>query len=277
MNLWIIKNIKFGYRYTTNKSIRKNISEYFDDYLLNILSTKGTDNDKLIIVGGLFSNTNPSIVAISDAHKYLIKLSSIINVVLISTPNDIRYFDGNNYSTLDLFNNIKNIEVKSYDKEDAITFGECVIDIENNKIRILNNEIDIPNAIQFEDNDEPGGIFINRMSDNKFTLLNNKFSPKHITHEINTFDDFKKIKKGNNIIHLIINNDLDEENKALLNIEIFKLNPSSVKYKNEKSTPKVKLIEDFDIKRKIYDTIGDDEELKTQFDRIIKITKTHKN
>jgi len=273
MNLWIIKNIKFGYRYTTNKSIRKNISEYFDDYLLNIISTKGTNQDNLIIVGGVFSNTNPSIVAISDAHKYLIKLSEIIKIILVSTPDDIRYFDGNNYSTLDLFKNINNIEIVSYNKDDIIKFGDCIIDIENSKIELLNKKIDIPNAIQYEDDDEPGGIFINRMSDNKHTILNNKYSPKHITYEINSFDDFKDIKKDNNIIHLIINNDLDEENKALLNIEIFKLNPSSVKYKNEKIIEKTKLIGDFDIKRTIYDAVGDNEELKNQFDRILKISK----
>lgn len=273
MNLWIIKNIKFGYRYTTNKSIRKNISEYFEDYLLNILSTKGSSNDKFIIVGGLFSNTNPSLVAIADAHKYLTKISNIMKVVLISTPNDIRYFDGSTYSTLDLFSNIDNIEVKSYDKDEFISYGDCSIDIKNSKIRITSDEINIPNAIQFDDNDEPSGVFINRVSDNKHTILNNKFSPKHITYEINTFEDFKQIKTENNIIHLIVDNDLMEENKSLLNVEIFKINPSSIKYKNEKVITNNKLIEEFDIKGKIYDAINNDSKLKTQFERILEISK----
>jgi len=273
MNYWIIKNIKFGYRYTTNKSIRKNISEYFDNYLLNILSTKGSSNDKLIIVGGLFSNTNPSIVAISDATKYLTQISNLMKVVLISTPNDIRCFDGNNYSTLDLFKNIENIEVVTYDEDVFISYGECVIDIENSQIKILDNIVDIPNAIQFDDDDEKSGIFINRMSDNKFTVLTNKFSPNHVTYEINSFDDFKKVKKDNNIIHLIVDGDLAEENKGLLNIEIFKVNPSSIKYKNEKVITNNKLVGDFDIEKTIYDTIGDNSELRNQFDRILKISK----
>ena len=273
MNLWIIKNIKFGYRYTTNKSIRKNISEYFDNYLLNILSTKGSSNDKLIIVGGLFSNTNPSIVAISDATKYLTQISNLMKVVLISTPNDIRCFDGNNYSTLDLFKNIENIEVVTYDEDVFISYGECVIDIENSQIKILDNIVDIPNAIQFDDDDEKSGLFINRMSDNKFTVLTNKFSPNHVTYEINSFDDFKKVKKDNNIIHLIVDGDLAEENKGLLNIEIFKVNPSSIKYKNEKVITNNKLVGDFDIEKTIYDTIGDNSELRNQFDRILKISK----
>ncbi len=273
MNLWIIKNIKFGYRYTTNKSIRKNILEYFDDYLLDLISSKGSSDDKLIIVGGLFSNTNPSIIAISDATNYLTKLSKIVKVVLISTPNDIRFFDGNNYSTLDLFNNIDNIEVKPYDKNDVISYGDCVIDIENSVLKINDNEVIIPNIIQFDDDSEKTGIFINRMSDNKYTILNNKFSPKHITYEINSFDDFKIIEKDNNIIHLIVNDALSEENKTRLNLEIFKINPSSVKYKNEKNEKNIKLVEDFDIISKIYNTIGEDSEVKKQFDKILEISR----
>jgi len=273
MNLWIIKNIKFGYRYTTNKSIRTNILEYFDNYLLNILSSKGSSNDKLIIVGGLFSNTNPSIIAISDAINYITKISQLMNVILISTPNDIRYFDGDNYSTLDLFKNIDNVEVKSYNKDDFISYGECIIDIENSIIKIGDDSIDIPNIIQFDDNDEKSGIFINRMSDNKYTVLSNKFSPKHITYEIESFEDFNNIEKSNNVIHLIVNNELAEENKARLNLEIFKVNPSSVKYKNEKIEKNIKLVEDFDIISKIYSTIGENQEVKNQFDKIIEISR----
>ena len=273
MNLWIIKNIKFGYRYTTNKSIRKNILEYFDNYLLDILSTKGSSDDKLIIVGGLFSNTNPSIIAISDAIDYIIKISKIMKVILISTPNDIRFFDGDNYSTLDLFKNIHNIEVKSYDKDEFISYGDCVIDIENSVIKIDGHDIDIPNMIQFDDDDEKSGIFINRMSDNKYTILNNKFSPKHITHEINSFEDFKNVIKDNNIIHLIVNDDLSVDNKTRLNLEIFKVNPLSVKFKNEKNEKINKLVDNFDIIDKIYDTIGDNVDVKKQFDKIIQISQ----
>lgn len=273
MNLWIIKNIKFGYRYTTNKSIRKNISDYFDNYLLNILSSKGSSNDKFIVVGGLFSNTNPSIVAISDAYKYIKKISDIMSVILISTPDDIRYFDGDNYSALDLFKNTNNIDVISYNENDFISYSDCIIDVKNSQIKISENIIDIPNAIQFEEDDTKSGLFIYKMTGNKFTVLNNNYSPNHVTYEINTFDDFKNIKNDNNIIHLIVNNELAEENKTMLNLEIFKINPSSIKYKNEKIVEKTKLVEDFDIKGKIYATIGDKEELKTQFDRILEINK----
>ena len=273
MNLWIIKNIKFGYRYTTNKFIRKNILEYFDNYLLDILLTKGSSDDKLIIVGGLFSNTNPSIIAISDATDYLTKMSKIMKVVLISTPNDIRFFDGDNYSTLDLFKNINNVEIKSYDKDEFISYGECVIDVDNSVIKINGDIIDIPNIIQFDDNDGKCGIFINRMSDNKYTILNNKFSPNHITYEINSFEDFNNIEKGNNVIHLIIDGNLSIENKTKLNLEIFKINPSSVKFKNEKIEKNIKLVDNFDIRDKIYDTIGDDSEVKKQFDKIIEISQ----
>jgi hypothetical protein len=273
MNIWVIKDIKFGYRYTTNKSIRNNIIDYFDNYFLNLLSSKGSSNDKLIIVGGLFSNTNPSIVAISDAYKYLTKISEIMKIVLISTSDDIRFFDGDYYSTLTLFSNINNIEVKPYNINDFISYGNCIIDVENSIIKINNEEIDIPNIIQFDDNDRTSGIFIYRISDDKYTIINNKFSPKHITYEINTFEDFKNVKKDNNIIHLIIDEKLSDENKTLLNIEIFKTNPSSIKYKSEKISEKIKLVSDFDIKGKIYDTIGENTDIKKQFDRILEICR----
>lgn len=273
MNLWITKNIKFGYRYTTNKSIRKIITEYFDNYLLNLLSTKGSSSDKFIIVGGIFSNTNPSIIAISDAYNYLTKISNMMNVVLIPTQNDIRYFDGNTYSTLSLFKDINNIEIKEYSNNNFISYGNCIIEYNTNKIKILDNEFDIPNAIQFDENDGKCGIFVNRIIDDKYILITNKYSPKHMMYEINTFNDIKSIKKDNNLIHLIIDNNLFEENKTLLNIEIFRLNPVSIRYKNQKKDKKNKLIEDFNIKRKILETIGDDNKLNQQFQRILDISK----
>lgn len=273
MNLWIIKNIKFGYRYSTNKTIRHTISDYFDNYLLNILSSKGSTNDKFIIVGGLFSNTNPSIVAISDAIKYIRKISNIMNVVLISTPNDIRYFDGDYYSSLDLFENIDNVEVNKYNKENFISYGDCIIDVENSNIKISNDEIEIPNAIQFDEIDGKCGIFINKVNSNKHTIIMNKYSPQHVTYEINTFNDFKNIEKNNNIIHLIIDDKLIDENKTLLNLEVFKLNPTSIRYKNEKKYKKNKLDSNFDIKKKILDSIGDDSRLINQFNRILQISK----
>jgi len=111
MNIWITKDTKFGYRYTTNKSIRKNILEYFNEYLYNLLLNKSSKDDKFIIVGGLFSNTNPSIIAISDAVKCITKLSNILTVVLIPNKNDIRTFDGESFSTLSVFKNIPNVEI----------------------------------------------------------------------------------------------------------------------------------------------------------------------
>lgn len=273
MNIWITKNIKFGYRYTTNKSIRNSIIDYFDNYLLNILSSKGRSNDKFIIVGGLFSNTNPSIIAISDAHKYITKISKIMKVILITTPDDIRQFDGVDYSTLTIFENNNNVEIRTYDKDDFISYNDCVIDIKNDMIKVLDKELPIPSAIQFDDNSHKIGLFVNRVEDNKFTILNNSFSPKHKTYEINDFTDFEKIIINGDIIHLIIDHKLVEENDTKLNVEIFKVDPKSVKYKNKTTQvlENTNNITTFDVKQNIVDAIGEDDGVKNQFNRILTI------
>jgi hypothetical protein len=196
-----------------------------------------------------------------------------MEVVLISTPNDLRFFDGENYTALDIFNSIKNVNIIPYDKDGFISFNDCVIDINNNLIKISGKELEIPSAIQFDDNDEKVGLFVNRINDNKFTILPNKYSPKHVTYEINDIDDFRKIENKKNFIHLIINNELVNSNKSLINMELFKINPTSVKYKDEKKEKNIKLVDNFDIRSKIYDAIGNNEKLKTQFDRILDINK----
>ena len=45
------------------------------------------------------------------------------------------------------------------------------------------------------------------------------------------------------------------------------------KNKNEKIEKNIKLVEDFDIISKIYATIGEDQEVKNQFDKIIEISR----
>jgi hypothetical protein len=265
MKLWIVKDINFGYRYTTNKYIRKNIKDYFDNYLMNLLLKKSKNSDKFIISDKLFYNTNPSLVAISDATEYINKISKIIEVYLISSENNMRNFDGDNYSTLDLFKNNDNVNIV----DSGIKLHNCIIN--NNTVEINANIIDIPNIIQYDIECKLGGILIYRTEDDKYMLMKNDYSPKHIIYEINSFEDFNNIDKGNDYIHLIINDNFYIENKTKLNLEIFKLNPQSVKYKNKVVENKTN-ITNFDISKTIYDAIGDNNDLKNQFDRILNIT-----
>lgn len=267
MKIWVIKNIKFGYRYTTNSYTRKIILNYFNEYLYNLISSKAKKDDLFIIAGGVFSNTNPSIISIDDANNCLMKLSKVINVILIPNNNDIRMFDGELYSTLKIFNNI-NVEI--FEDGKPISYNNCIIDSNNGLITINEEIISIPNAIAFEKEDGIPSIFV--IADNgKHMLLKNNFSPKHITYEINKFSDFDKIENDNNFIHLIINNDLAEENKTLLNMNIFKINPISVKYNNESKKEILNNVAtegNFNIVDKITDAIKDDAKLIEQFKRI---------
>ena len=274
MNIWVTKDTKFGYKYTTNKISRSLILNYFNDYLFNLLSSKSNKNDLLIIAGGLFSNTNPFIIAITDAVNCLTKISKIINIVLIPNDKDLRSFDGESYSTLNIFRNIPRVQI--LDSNENTTYNNSNIDINNGIINIDNKIIPIPVAIEFEKGDSTSGIFINR-EDGKYMILSNKFSPKHIIYEINEFSDFDKIEVNENIVHLIINNKLIEENKSLLNINIFKYKPTSIKYTDDVEESvideeKIEINTNFSIIQTINDNIDDDHVLK-QFERVLKIYK----
>ena len=271
MKYWIVKDTKFGYRYTTNKNTRKILLDYFDDYLYNLLLSKGSKSDKLLIVGGLFSNTNPSIIAITDAYNCISKLSKIINVVLITTEKDIRLFDGKSYSTLNLFKSIENIEIIS--SENIIHLNNFNIDVNNGLININDNVIKIPNSVQFEKDDNKAGIFINN-ENGKYIIHLNKFSPKHRTIKINSFSDFDNIGYSDDFIHLEINNSLLEENKQLINVNLFKIKPISVKYIDKVEVEKesqININNNFNIIEVINDEIKDNENVKKQFERIINI------
>jgi len=278
MTNWIIKDIKFGYRYTTNKNTRKIILDYFNDYLFNLISSKGGKDDKFIIVGGLFSNTNPSIVAITDAYNSLSKLSKVIDIVLITSEKDIRLFDGESYSTLNLFKNIHNVEV-ILDKN-FINYNNFTIDVSNYMIKIDEKDLLIPNAIQFEKDDSLSGIFVNRM-DGKYTILKNNYSPKHRIININSLSDFDNIEVNNNFIHLIINNELLEVNKSLIDMNIFKIKPISIIYTDKEKDKDIENDEIFDINNNfniidvINNDIENDEKLKKQFERILKIYRNN--
>lgn len=271
MKYWILKDTKFGYRYTTNKSTRKIILDYFNDYLYNLILSKGNKSDKLLIVGGLFSNTNPSIIAITDAYNIILKFSKIINIILITSDKDIRLFDGKSYSTLNLLKSIQNIEIMS--SENIIHFNNFEIDVNNGLINMNNDNIKIPNSIQFEKDDNKAGIFINN-ENGKYIILPNNFSPKHRTIKINSFEDFDNIEDSSDFIHLEINNSLLEENKQLINVNLFKIKPISVKYIDKvevEKEPQININNNFNIIDVINDEIKDNENIKKQFERIINI------
>lgn len=259
---WVIKDTKIGYKYTTNNNTRKIILDYFNDYLYNLILSKCKSNDTLYILG-LFSNTNPSVIANKDAHDVLLKLSSVIKIILVKTDNDVKTFDGENFSALDMFNYMKNISIV-----DNVDF----IDIKNNLIMNIN----IPNAIQFEKNDNIAGLIV--CNNNKHILIKNNYSPIHIEYIIDDFDDFEDIIIDNNFKHLIINNELAILNKSLLNINIFKINPTSIKYTDEIQIKKENVIDinsDFNIVNTINDVITDDN-IKKQFKRIVNIYNNSK-
>lgn len=280
MKIWITKNIRFGYKYTVNKNIRKQINLCLDNWLDDLITKKSKPNDILIINGGLFSNTSPSLVAIDDAHNFLKRVSSKIKVYLINTNRDVRLFDNKEYSTLDIFSDIDNLVViKDVFHLDNITIiphnktysGDIVLNADLDEFK----GSDIPNVMQLEKTEDNPGVLVYDTNRDKHIIIPNNFSPKHITFKINDLDDFSSI--GDNkkdFIHLEVNNKIVEENKLKINIELHKVNAHSVKYvdsKDEEKTEVLNVEENINIVDVIYKFIGDDQEVKSHFEKVLKI------
>lgn len=287
MNIWITKNIRFGYKYTISKTIRNQINTCLNDWLDELLSKKSKSDDIFIICGGLFANTNPSLIAIDDAHKFLKKISNKLNVYLINTDRDVRLFDNELYSTLDIFSDIENIHiVKKMIDIDLITVipHKCtnIIDrlaIIDGNLGKLDN-INIPNIMQLEKTEDKPGLIVFNTDKKKHIMVENTFSPKHISYTINDLNDFNLIDKEkhkNDFIHIQLNNELNENKKLEVNIALHNINACSVKYieinnnENEKDNELINITDSLNIVDVIYDYIGDDESIKNQFNRVLEI------
>lgn len=263
MNIWLIKNIRFGYRYTINKTMRHQINSCLDIWLDDLLSKRAKDDDMFIIYGGLFSNTNPSLVAIEDAHKFLRRVSSRMMVKLINTERDSRIFDNETFSTLDIFSDIPNLYVVK-------------------DIRGLEYPFDlIPNIMQLDETEDKPGVLVYNSVSKKHVMVENTFSPKHVTYMIKTLEDFSLIDKEkhkDDFIHIQIENNLLEEKKLEVNIALHIINACSIKQIDSKiEIPKeegvIDITDSMNIVDTIYAHIGEDEEVKKQFERVLDIFK----
>jgi len=278
MNIWLTKNIRYGYRYTTTKSMRSQINSCLYDWVDGLLTKRAKDDDILIIFGGLFSNTNPSLIAINDAHVFLKKISDKIGIYLVNSDKDIRLYDGEEYSTLDIFSEMHNITVikNMNDLSSLFDIRENEFDINQGKI----GNINIPNLIQLEETEDKPGMVIYNSSSKKHAMIENNFSPKHVIIKINDMDDFTLINKDkirNDIVHIELNNKLYEDKKLEVSIALHGLNACSVKYVNtiEKlpTEKNIDITETLNVIDTIYTHIGDDENVKKQFKRVLGVFK----
>lgn len=283
MNLWITRNTQFGYRYTTDKQIRTDIINSAE-WITNLVWKKGISDDYFVVAGGLFSSTNPSLIAIDDAHKFITDIAKVMSVLLINSSKDIRIFEKEYYSTLNIFKDLTNVRiifevaivsgVIMIPVNDSYTGDNITLDVE----RSVFNVSKIPNLIQLEDEEYDVGILI--YNQKKQLIIRNHMAPRHCTFIIKSIDDLKNIniKKHNDKIHLIIKEDLVNENQVEIDIIIHKINPTSVKYTDKylddikENNPDVLIAESLNIVDTIYDHIGDNEELKNQFNRILDIS-----
>lgn len=290
MNIWVTKGLRFGYRYTTDRQMRKHIIESVE-WLINVVKKRNKGNDILIISGGIFNNTNPSIIAINDAVRNISELSKYIKVILVNSSKDTKSFDKTDYTTLDLFSSLDNVSiVKDITTVSNITiipymkmFTDDVItlDTESN----LFNGKDIPNLMQVSEDDGKPGLIVYNTSHNKQMVMPNTHSPIHKTFIISNYDELKDFdgeKYEKDFIHLVLNEKLTEK-KLEVDIILHKIKPTSVKYveqyneeQNIDVTVKGTSIS-LDIIKTIRNHIKDDSELTTQFERVLSITKNKKD
>lgn len=282
MKIWLTKNLRFGYKYSSNKSMRERINSCLSEWLDDLLNKKSQNDDVVFIVGGLFSNTNPSLIAINDAKKFIKKITNKLNMYLINTESDIRKYDNEYYSVNDIFSDINNLhiinEIKDLDFCTVIPTGYNMIECEPSDLYLDSNEnklgdIDIPNIMQLTDDENIPGIVVYDIKSKKHVFVKNNYSPKHIIIQLNTIDDIKDLREHNknNFLYLKIDNDLLEEKRVELDILFQKLNINSIKVmdSNEKDVSFIK--GDIDIKNVISNHIGEDEILKKQFERVLNV------
>lgn len=282
MKIWLTKNLRFGYKYSSNKSMRERINSCLSDWLDDLLNKKSQSDDVVFIVGGLFSNTNPSLIAINDAKNFIKKITTKLNVYLINTESDIRKYDNEYYSVNDIFSDMNNLhiinEIKYLDFCTVIPTGFNMMDCEPSDLYLDSNDnklgdIDIPNIMQLTDDENTPGIIVYDIKSKKHVFVKNNYSPKHINIELNTIDDIRELREHNknNFLHLKIDNKLLEEKRVELDILFQKLNINSIKVmdSDEKDITFVK--GDIDIKSVISNHIGEDEILKKQFERVLNV------
>jgi hypothetical protein len=285
MNIWVTKNIKFGWKYSSDKQARQQIDKSIK-WLFNTIKKKSKTDDCIIIAGGLFSNTNPSLVTINDAKLFITEIAKYIKVYLAISNKDCRMFDNEQYYAPDLFIDlinvniikdvitIENVNIIPYPK--SINNKEIYLDVECSKLK----NIDIPSFIQFDEFDGKPGLLIYNTITDKYIFLENILSSKHITLTINNIEELKNVdlnKIKNDNVHIILNKNLIDEYKAEVDIILFKINPVSIKYiEQEKKEEKVNienLSKTLDIKEAIYDNIKEKPQLMLQFERILQIYK----
>ena len=163
--------------------------------LFRSVKKRNKGNDILIISGGIFNNTNPSLISINDAVNFITEISKHIKVVLVNSSRDTKIFDSTDYTTLDLFSSLKNVTiVKDITMVSTITivpfmkmFTDDVttLDTETN----LFNGVDIPNLMQVTEGEGKPGIIVYNVEHNKQMRMVNSYSPIHRTVIINNYEE----------------------------------------------------------------------------------------
>lgn len=184
--IYILNNIKFGHPKLSKYQI-----EYFDNFFIPLITKKHTPEDKIIIVGDLFYNTN------NVSFNLLSKVKNIFNS-LNFIPIEII---GNDYC-IDIIGNFIKIEKLDYD-------------------------IDNTSLFQLSKNDDNNiGFYIIK---DKKKFIENKITPRFIKYDIENIEDLDNIEITKDFIELNINGKLIENQQTENKIDLFLNNNPTIK------------------------------------------------
>jgi len=214
--IYIISNTLFGFKNQFNQEFWFKIQKsYFIDYLIPFISKNKKETDILIHLGNFFNTKNTLNTQIINEVQYIFdQLSSILPVYILVSENDS--IKNININTINVLKNIKNINIIT--KPTTINnvsflpylnnFSEHILDVKSDYL-FCNNQINPAISDYLKNNFKK---VYNGISD-EFSINNNI---KYIGSPYNLKDD---TEKG----FVVLNN--------MKNLDIFKLNDISPKFK----------------------------------------------
>lgn len=305
MKYWIINNTKFGYK-NNSKEWNQNMFDYFKNQFIPFIKKHSKPNDKLIHLGNIFnSSESVNIELLLNVQKLFIKLSSIIDIIILDGYNEktnISSIFKNTYQGDDLINRI------NYSTNEFIPYNEKIIDnINNQKIIFLNNRIDknilkkysntlficgyyddrleednvirVGALYQFEKTTSDKGFYVIDSKTLKYKFIKNSYSPIYKTIKITNISQLNDLDENfinNNKVKAIIDKKLIDEKKIKIDLLLSKYNFKSIEYINDDEN------EDgfvnnttINIEELILDKMknSDNEKLLSEFKKIMKIYK----
>jgi hypothetical protein len=297
MKLWLLNNIKFGYK-NNSKDWKKIQFDYFYNFFIPVIEKHYKKDDNIVITGNLFNSQDTvNTEILNECYNLLSKVSSISNIKFLVGQNDIPIINIFRPLNIEIINNIKveeNVKYIPYNKiimQSSLIDNKIIItssDILQNDLKLINNKIycgyhdkkEIINncyllgtPFYFNENLKINGITIVDLQNNKELFMENNISPKFKELNINNNEDIENINESvinNNFVTLKIDKDFFNKNELRVNMLISKYNFKKITFINEEKSTDDQY-ENFNTIDELINKKIDDEELLEEYNNIKRI------